>query len=150
MSDIASNKSAYFHYEILETFEAGIVLVGTEVKSLKTKGASLDTAFVQIKEHEMWLKECLIPHYTFGNIHNHEEKRERKLLMHSMEILRLASKVKEKGLTLIPLNLYLKKGRVKIKIGLGRGKKLFDKRADMKEKEEKKKLAQALKGAHHK
>ncbi|HRW58841.1 MAG TPA: SsrA-binding protein SmpB, partial [Chlamydiales bacterium] len=125
--------------------EAGIALQGTEIKSLKEHHASLDQAYVRIKRKELWLMGSSIQPYKFGNVHNHEEKRERKLLMHHYEIVKLEKSIQEKGLSLIPLSMYLKKGKVKVKIGLAKGKKLYDKREAIKEKEQKKAIARIAK-----
>lgn len=145
MADLVSNRKAFHDYEILESFEAGIVLRGTEIKSLKTHDASLQEAYVKIFAGEIWLVGSYIAPYKFGNIHNHEERRDRKLLMHRREITRLKESVQEKGLALIPLAIYLKKGRAKLKIGLGRGKKHHDKRASIKERDEKRRMQRAMK-----
>ena len=145
MARLASNKKVRFNYEILETFEAGIVLKGTEIKSLRAQGASLDQAYVRIIDSELWLLGASIAPYAFGNIANHEERRERKLLVHRREIQRLKESVKEKGLTLVPLAIYLKAGKAKLEFGLARGKKLFDKRQSIKEREEKRETAQLTK-----
>lgn len=146
-SELVSNKKATFNYEVLETFEAGIVLMGTEIKSLRDHGGNLQEAYVKIISREMWLVGSSIAQYRFGNIHNHEEKRERKLLMHKREILRLKEAVQEKGLALIPLSLYLKEGRVKVKIAIAKGKKTFDKRESIKERDDKRRIESALKNS---
>lgn len=147
--DLVSNRRATHDYEILETFEAGIVLQGTEIKSMRDHGASLQEAYVKVLNHELWLIGCTIAPYRFGNIHNHEEKRERKLLMHKREINRLKTAAQEKGLTLIPLAFYLKQGRIKIRIGIAKGKKNIDKRSAVKERDEKRRIQQALKHSSH-
>jgi len=144
-SDLVSNRRAFHDYEILETFEAGLVLQGTEIKSLRDHGGSLQEAYIRPIKGELWLIGASIAPYKFGNIHNHEERRERKLLMHKREIVKIASKAQEKGLSVIPLAIYLVKGRAKIKIALGKGKKLYDKRQALKSREEKKRIDQALK-----
>lgn len=144
--DLVSNRRATHDYEILDTFETGIVLQGTEIKSLRDHGGSLQEAYVKVLKNEVWLIGCTIAPYKYGNIHNHEEKRERKLLLHKREINRLKVATTEKGLTIIPLAFYLKNGRVKAKIALAKGKKNIDKRADMKEKDAKRHIQQALKG----
>jgi SsrA-binding protein len=144
-SDLVSNRRATHDYEILETFEAGIVLQGTEIKSIRNHGASLQEAYIKVVKGEVWLIGSSIAPYRFGNIHNHEEKRDRKLLLHKREINRLKVATQEKGLTIIPLALYLKKGRIKVRIGIAKGKKHIDKRADIKERDEKRHLQQALK-----
>lgn len=145
--DLVSNRRATHDYELLETFEAGIVLQGTEIKSIRDHGASLQEAYIKVLNRELWLIGCSIAPYRFGNIHNHEEKRDRKLLMHKREINRLKVATQEKGLTIVPLALYLKSGRVKIRLAIAKGKKTVDKRADIKEKDEKRRIQQALK--HH-
>ncbi len=144
-NELVSNRKATFNYEILETFEAGIALVGTEIKSLRDHGGSLQEAYIRVDGNEVWLVGCHIAPYRFGNLHNHEERRPRKLLMHKREILRLKVASQEKGLTIIPLGMYLKNGRAKVKIGLAKGKKLFDKRASIKEKEDKRHIQRAMK-----
>ncbi len=148
MSDLATNRRAFHDYEILETHEAGIVLQGTEVKSLRTHGASLQEAYIILQGEELWLINASIAPYTFGNIYNHEERRKRKLLMHRKEITRLEKEVKEKGVALIPLAFYLKKGRIKLKFGVGKGKKLYDKRKSLQEREVKKHIKRAVKGEY--
>jgi len=144
-SDIVSNRKARHDYEFLETFEAGIALQGTEIKSLRDGGGSLNEAYVRILKGELWLIGCSIAPYRYGNIHNHEERRDRKLLMHKREIERLRASVQEKGLTLVPLSLYFKEGRVKIRIALAKGKKTVDKRATIKERDEKRHMAHVRK-----
>lgn len=146
-TDLATNRRAFHDYEVLETFEAGIVLQGTEIKSLRNHGGSIQEAYVKVITNEVFLIGANIAPYSFGSIYNHEEKRDRKLLLHHREIAKLRSSVQEKGLTLVPLALYLKKGRVKIKIALARGKKLMDKRAAIKERDEKRDIQKAMKNA---
>lgn len=146
-SELVSNRRAFHEYEILETFEAGIVLVGTEIKSLRNHGGSLQDAYVLVTNGEVFLKNASIAPYRFGNIHNHEEKRERKLLLHKREIAKLAAFSGEKGLALIPLAMYLKAGIVKVKIGCARGKKLHDKRSAIKEREHKRSIQRAYKNS---
>ncbi len=145
MEDLVTNRKAFHNYEILDTFEAGIVLVGTEIKSLRQGGGSLQDAYVVMHHGEAWLKNCSISPYKFGNIFNHEERRERKLLLHKREILQLKGAAEEKGLAIIPLALYLKKGFVKVKIAIARGKKAYDKRAAIKEREHKRAIDRAIK-----
>jgi len=142
--DLATNRKAFHDYEILDTFEAGIVLLGTEIKSLRDHGGSLQDSYVLVSNGEAFLKNASIAPYKFGNIHNHEEKRSRKLLLHKKEILKLDSLSREKGLTLIPLSMYLKNGFVKVKIATARGKKLHDKRAALKEREQKRAINRAM------
>lgn len=143
--ELLSNRKAGFQYEILETFEVGIALQGTEVKSLRQGGGSLQEAFIDVSDLEIWLVGCSISPYSFGNIHNHEERRKRKLLAHKKEIRRIATLIQEKGLTCIPLSLFLKNGIVKLKIAIGRGKKMHDKRADIKAREDKRAISRAMK-----
>lgn len=146
MTDLATNKRAFHDYEILETYEAGLVLQGTEIKALRETGASLQESYVKIIKNEAYLLGAHIAPYHFGNIHNHPETRERKLLLHSYEIRKLKKAIQEKGLTLIPLSLYLnKQGVCKLKLGLAKGKKLHDKRSSIKEKEEKRHVAREMK-----
>ncbi|MBM3193107.1 MAG: SsrA-binding protein SmpB [Chlamydiae bacterium] len=145
--EIVSNRSAYHHYEVLEVFEAGIALQGTEVKSLKSSHANLQDNFITIKSNEAFLKNASIAPYRFGNIHNHEEKRDRKLLFHKEEILKLRKLSEVKGHTLIALSFYLKKGIVKVKVGVCRGKKTHDKREDEKKRSQLKEIKQAFKNS---
>ena len=144
--ELANNKKAFHDYEILETFEAGIVLKGTEIKSLRENGASLQEAYVKIHKNTPILIGSHIPPYKFGNVYNHEEKRERTLLLHHYEVRKLKKAIQEKGLTLIPLRLYLnQKGFCKLSIALAKGKKLHDKRETIKAKEEKRFIQRHLK-----
>lgn len=129
---IAVNRRARHEYFIEETYEAGIALTGTEVKSLRNGKGNLQDSFALIRNNEVLLENCHISPYEFGNRFNHEPLRTRKLLMHKDEIVRLFSKVREKGLTLVPLRLYFDtRGRVKVEIALAKGKKLYDKREDI-------------------
>lgn len=143
--DLVSNRRATHDYEILETYEAGIVLQGTEIKSIRDHGATLQDAYIKVLRHELFLIGCSIAPYRFGNIYNHEEKRDRKLLMHKREISRLKEASQEKGLALIPLALYLKNGRVKVRFAVAKGKKTLDKRHDIKSKDEQRRMQQAMK-----
>ena len=145
-SDLVSNRTAFHDYEILETFEAGISLQGTEVKSLRDNGGNLQEGYIKIIHNEIFLIGAHIAPYRFGNVHNHPERRDRKLLMHKKEIEKLKAAVGEKGLALIPIAIYLKQGKIKVKVGLGKGKKKGDKRAALKEKDEKRSMQRALKG----
>jgi SsrA-binding protein len=144
-SELVSNRKASFNFEILETLEAGIALVGTEVKSLRDNGGNLQDAWVNIISGEAFLVGCHISHFRFGNIHNHEEKRERKLLLHKRELSYLKTAQQEKGFSIIPLALYLKNGRVKVKIAIAKGKKSFDKRQAVQERDEKRHISRAMK-----
>ena len=125
---LATNRQASHEYLIEERLEAGVVLLGTEVKSLREGRANLKDSYAQIRGGELWLLHCHISPYSHGNINNHDPLRDRKLLLHREEILRLDRRRKQSGLTLIPLRLYLKGGRVKVEIAVARGKKLHDKR----------------------
>jgi SsrA-binding protein len=148
MADLVSNRRATHDYEILETFETGIVLQGTEIKSIRNNGASLQESYVKVLKGELWLIGCHIAPYKFGSTNNHEERRDRKLLMHKREIDRLRVDTHEKGLTLIPLAFYFKEGRIKVRIGLAKGKKSHDKREAIKEADQKRSVQQAMR--HHK
>jgi SsrA-binding protein len=145
-NDIATNRRAFHDYEILETLEAGIVLQGTEVKSARERSVSLQEAYIKIFKNEVFLIGCSIAPYRFGNIYNHKEVQDRKLLLHKREICRLKEAIKEKGHTLVPLAMYLSKGKIKVKFGVAKGKKLHDKRASSKEKDEKRQMQRTLKG----
>ena len=129
------NKKAYFDYTILEEIEAGISLVGTEIKSVRKGSVDLKDSFITIKNNEAFLLNMYIAKYEEGNIFNHDERRTRKLLLHKKEIKKLKEKVSTEGLTLIPLKLYFKKNYVKVLVGLCKGKKLYDKRASIKERD---------------
>lgn len=142
--ELVSNRRAGHDYEILETFEAGIVLLGTEIKSLRNHGGSLQDSYVDVRKADFWLLQSSIAPYNYGNIHNHEERRPRKLLMHKREIEKIRRTVVEKGLALIPLSIYLnKKGIAKIKIAIAKGKRDYDKRAALKEREDKRSMQRA-------
>ena len=129
------NKKAYFDYTILEEIEAGISLKGTEIKSIRKGSVDLKDTFITIKNNEAFLLNMYIAKYEEGNIFNHDERRTRKLLLHKSEIKKLKEKVSTEGLTLIPLKLYFKKNHAKILVGLCKGKKLFDKRSSIKERD---------------
>lgn len=145
-SELVSNRRARHDYEILETYEAGIALLGTEIKSLRNHGGSLQDSFVLIHKGEAWLKNASIAPYSYGGVFNHEERRDRKLLLHKREIEKLKKSTDIKGLTIVPLAMYLKKGFVKVKIAVGRGKKQHDKRTSIKAREQKRDIERALKG----
>ena len=142
---ICSNKRAYHDYFIEEKLEAGLVLQGTEVKSLRAGKVSLSDSFMLVRDGEAFLHNLNISHYEFGNRQNHDPDRNRKLLLHRKEIDHLYSKIREKGLSVVPLRLYFKDGRVKVEIGLAKGKKLYDKREDMKTKDSHREISQMLK-----
>ncbi len=132
---IAENRKARFDYFIEDTYECGIVLEGTEVKSVKNGNISFPDAFAEIKNGEVWVKNFHISEYSFSSIFNHDPDRPKKLLLHADEIKRLIRRVDEKGCTLIPLDFYLKNGRVKVTLGVCKGKKQFDKRAAIKDRD---------------
>jgi SsrA-binding protein len=140
------NKKAYFDYEILEKYEAGIELKGTEVKSIREGKVNLRDSFVRIENGEAYLFNAYIAPYTHGNLFNHEPTRRRKLLLHKREIKRLLGKVQEKGLTIVPLRMYFnKRGKVKVEIALVRGKKKYDKREAIKRRELEREAQKAMK-----
>jgi len=141
---ICANKTARLNYFIDDTFEAGIVLSGTEVKALREGRANLRDSYAQVTDGEVFLYDLHISPYTFGNRYNHEPLRVRKLLLHKQEIRRLYGKTQEKGFTLVPTRLYFKRGRVKVEIGLGRGKKLYDKRETLKRREDERDMARSF------
>ncbi len=141
---VAQNKKARHDFHIEDTFEAGLVLVGTEVKSLRAGRASLVDGFADIDGHEIWLHGVHIPEYTQGTWTNHTARRRRKLLLNRVEIDKIERRVNEKGLTIVPLALYFKDGRAKIEIALARGKKSFDKRHTLAEKQAKRETEQAI------
>ncbi len=132
---IANNKKAYHDYFIEDTYEAGIALAGTEVKSLRSNGCSVKEAFIRIENGEVFLYQMHISPYEKGNIFNKDPLRVKKLLMHKQEIHKLLGRIKEKGYTLVPLQVYFSDGRAKVEIGLARGKKLYDKREDIAKKD---------------
>jgi SsrA-binding protein len=142
---ICNNKKAFHDYFIEERFEAGLVLQGTEVKSLRTGKANLHDSFAMIRDGEAFLHNLHISQYDFGNRANHDPDRMRKLLMHKREIDKLFGKIREQGYTLIPLRLYFKDGKAKVELGLAKGKKLYDKREDIKQKDVKREIDKVMK-----
>lgn len=134
LATIADNRKARHDYFVLDTYEAGIELVGTEVKSIRQGGVNLKDAWISIDDGEAYVKQMHISPYEKGNIFNRDPLRKRRLLMHKREILKLFGQIKQEGLTLIPLSLYFKGSRVKVAVGVCRGKKLYDKRDDMAKK----------------
>lgn len=132
---ISSNKKAYFDYSIFEKYVAGIVLTGTEIKSVRAGAINLKDSFIKIKNFEAWLYNCHISPYDMGNRYNHEPLRVRKLLLNKKEILKILNKQKQENYTIIPLNAFLKKGYLKLEIALCKGKKLYDKRETLKKKD---------------
>jgi SsrA-binding protein len=141
---IATNRRARFEFHVLEELEAGIALTGTEVKSLRRGQASIAEAYAMVKNGQMYLLGAHIPEYAQGNVHNHEPTRERKLLLHKKEIQRWHARVKEKGITIVPLSLYFKGSRAKLEIALCKGKKLYDKREDKRSKEDRREMDRAM------
>jgi len=141
---IAQNRRARHDYTILDTYEAGVALVGTEVKSLRDGRASMADAFANIDDGEVWLRGLHIPEYTRGSWTNHAPRRSRKLLLHRSEIDRLYGKIREGGLTLVPLSLYFNDGKVKCEIALARGKKDYDKRHDMAKRDADREMQRAI------
>lgn len=137
---IATNRRARHEYEITDTLEAGLVLQGTEVKVLREGKVTISEGFIQVKEGEAWLFGVHIPEYNFGSFFNHEPRRPRKLLLHQYEIERMQARITEKGFSAIPLALYFKRGRVKLEIGLGKGRKLHDKRQAAREKTDRREM----------
>ena len=141
---IVQNRKARHNYDIEDTYEAGIVLTGTEVKSLRAGRASLLDGFAEVRDGEVWLRNVHIPEYDQGTWTNHEPRRSRKLLMHREEISRLIGKTRERGLTLVPLSLYFKDGYAKVEIALAKGKKTHDKRQALAEKQAKREAERAM------
>jgi SsrA-binding protein len=145
---IASNRRAFHDYQVEETYEAGIALVGTEVKALREGKATLQDSFARIEGGEVLLYHCHIQPYSHGNIQNHDPLRVRKLLLHRREIQRLLGKTKERGLTLIPLKLYFKEGRAKVELALARGKTGPDKRESLKKREATREIQRGIRERH--
>jgi SsrA-binding protein len=143
---VATNRKARHEYFILETHEAGIVLQGSEIKSIRAGQISLAEAFVRIDGHEAWLEDAHIAPYEQASHYNHDPRRPRKLLLHRSEIHRLWNEVRQKGITIIPLNVYLKDGRAKVEIAVAKGKKLYDKRADIAKRDAKREIERQLHG----
>lgn len=141
---IAQNRRARHDWTVLDTYEAGIALTGTEVKSLRQGKASLVDGFATVDDGEVWLRNIHIPEYTEGTWTNHEPRRHRKLLLHRGEIVRLVGKIKETGLSLVPLSLYFSDGKAKVELALARGKKIHDKRRDMAKRDAEREMARAM------
>ena len=146
---VATNRRARFEYEILDTYEAGLVLRGPEVKSLRAGKASLSDAYAVVRRGEMYLVNAHISPYEEAGRENPDSRRERKLLLHRAEIARLAGDVSEKGFTVVPLSLYFKDGRAKVELALARGKKLHDKRETIRRREEDREVQRTLRGRRH-
>jgi SsrA-binding protein len=141
---IAENRRARHDYNLLERYEAGLVLTGTEVKSLRDGRATLQQAYADVRGEEVWLVGAHIAEYAQGNVHNHDPDRDRKLLLHKREIASLIGKVRERGFTLVPTRLYWKNGRAKVEIALAKGKELHDKRRDIAKRDADRQIARAL------
>ena len=148
MKILSNNKKAYHNFFISDAAEAGISLVGSEVKSVRQNGMSIDDSFIIIKDGEMTLKNAYIKRYEQAAAYAPEERRTRKLLMHKEEIARFERKMQAKGYTMVPLKVYLKNGLVKVEIGLAQGKKLYDKRETLKEKSQKREIEREIKGTN--
>lgn len=145
---VCQNKQARRNFFIDDTYEAGMVLVGTEVKALREGRANLTDSYAAVKDDEVFLHDMHISPYSHGNRYNHEPRRKRKLLLHRREIRRIYGKTRERGFTLIPLKVYFKNGKAKVEIGIGKGKKLYDKREDLKRRDDKRDMERALREKH--
>lgn len=145
---VADNRRARHEYEIIQVIEAGVELVGTEVKSMRVGKASIQDSFARIEDGQLWLYNCHIAQYEFGNRFNHEPLRKRRLLMHKREIFKLNQQIKEKGLTLVPLKLFFKRNWVKVDLALARGKHLYDKRDAITKRDSKRQLDRLVKQSH--
>ena len=145
MEIVSTNKKARFNYEIIEKIEAGISLKGTEVKSIRNRNVSIGESYAQVKDNEVFLHNLHISPYEQGNRENHEPVRVRKLLLHKHEIKKLAAKTQLKGLSLVPLSIYLRKGKIKVELAIGRGKRLIDKRESIKKKSVERKIERIVK-----
>jgi SsrA-binding protein len=145
MKIVATNKKAYHDYHMEESYEAGIMLKGTEVKSLREGRANLKDSFARVENEEIFLYNCHISPYSHGNIANHDPLRTRKLLMHKGEIQRLMGKMMQKGYTLLPLKIYFKDGKAKVELALAKGKKQYDKREDIKKRDAAREMEKAFK-----
>src|SRR5262245_21659049 len=141
---IARNRRAFHDYEIHDKVECGLVLFGTEVKSLRERAANLEDAYARVQDGEVWLMGCDIPEYSMGNVMNHKPKRPRKLLLHRREIAKVIGKATQRGFTLVPLRIYFKKGLAKVEIAVARGKQKYDKRQALKTADAKRDMKRAL------
>lgn len=148
MKIVSQNKKAYHDFFILDTYEAGIELKGTEIKSVRKGSVNLKDSFIRIKNDEAYIENMHIAPYEQGNRFNHEPLRTRKLLLHKKEIKKLQKEIKESGLTIVPTKLYFNTAKLKVEIALAKGKKLYDKRQDLKEKDSKRDIEKALKNAY--
>jgi SsrA-binding protein len=142
---VTRNRKAAHEYELSDRLECGIVLVGTEVKSLRDGHCSLDGAYAKVDDGELWLIGCEIPEYAMGNRLNHQPKRDRKLLVHRRELAKFAGKASERGYTLVPTSVYFRNGRAKVEVAVARGKQLYDKRQSVKKAEAKREMDRAAK-----
>jgi SsrA-binding protein len=142
---ITRNRRAFHEYAVEDTLECGIVLTGTEVKSLREGGTSLEEAYAKVEGGEVWLIGCDIPEYSMGNRLNHKPKRPRKLLLHRREIAKFAGKASQRGFTLVPLRMYFKNGRAKVELGVARGRNLYDKRQEAKKADAQREIRQVMK-----
>lgn len=147
---VCRNRKASHRFHILETIEAGIVLTGTEVKSLRAGQASLEESYARVEGSEVWLIHCDIPEYAMGNRMNHVPQRKRKLLLHRREIAKFAQRGAERGLTLVPLRLYFHRGRAKVLLAMAKGKKLHDKRESLKERSARREMDRAMRAGRGK
>ncbi|MGB1253886.1 MAG: SsrA-binding protein SmpB [Candidatus Promineifilaceae bacterium] len=145
---IAQNRKARHDYEFLDVYEAGLVLKGTEIKSIRDKKANIQQAYVRPIKNELWLIGANIAEYTHGNRENHEPTRSRKLLLHRKEITKIIGKTRNSGITIVPVKLYLKEGRAKLEIAIGRGKQKQDKRQDLAKKDARRNIERSLKGRY--
>ncbi len=147
MSELTKNRKAFFNYEIHERFEAGISLQGTEVKSCRAKNVSLDEAYARIRDGELWLENAHIATYEQGNRNNHDPRRNRRLLLRKSELRRLAQATQRRGFTIVPLSMYLKRGKVKVEVALCRGKRKPDKRETLRRQQQDEEARRAMKRA---
>jgi SsrA-binding protein len=145
--DVATNRYASYRYELLERMEGGLVLLGTEVKALRTTGAQMRDSFATLRDGEVWLHNLHIPAYAPASRENHQPDRSRKILLHRREIDRMTGRIKERGLTLVPTRIYFSNGRAKVELALARGKDTHDKREAIKEREQKREMDRAIHGA---
>ncbi len=147
-NEVANNRKARHDYNILETYEAGIALTGTEIKSVRASKMNIKDGFVQARNGELWLENVNISIYDQGNIFNHDPLRNRKLLLHKKEIRKISSSIQEKGITVVPLKVYLKHGFAKVLIGIAEGKKQYDKRETIKKRDQEREIRRVMKNAY--
>ena len=149
MKILSKNRKAYHDYEIIDKYETGIVLTGTEIKSCRIGKINLKDSYAQFIGNELFLMNAHISQYDYGNLFNHEEKRNRKLLMHKKELIKLKQKIDQQGMTLVPLSAYLKDNHMKIELALAKGKHNYDKRNALKDKQQKREIARELKSMNY-